>query len=1057
MRNHPLRCLVLLLLFASPPALWSQLASLVKDISPQPAAGGRSSMPLELFAFRDKLLFSATEPSSGRELWGSDGEDRGTHLLADFCPGACDSTPRILGAMATGVVGYTELGSPYDPLVQLWRSDGTRDGTSLLPTPADPVALNAGFGFEVDTAFLANVVYFSGCNQAQGCGLWRSDGTAAGTRVLAAFDDSYRAYRLTAAASKLFFLNNRTLWVSDGTPGGTRAVADLPQGARLMTALGDWAVFTAGGPDGDELWVSDGTASGTKPLTNFAAPEPFNQSFWLKAMGGKVYFVADDVLHGAEIWATDGTAAGTRQVTDISFHDPFLHQGTLDDQIGLRITDLELLGDRLVFWATDGLHGFQPWSAKGATTAPLCAGCTFTNPRVALVKVGSHILFIAVEPQHAATQVWTTDGTTPGTALLHTACAFECQNLVMDPTLFLGSGFFTVHSDQGRTEMWTSDGTASGTRLFASPSYSSPQMAALGSTVFYDGVSPDNGYGAELWASDGTPAGTRLVTDISRSNASTSIDGLTAAGHNLFFSTCINFLRRFWYTEGTDASTVEDHGSLHGCGLGLTSASVGGVMLFPYNNQLTRMSPDGSLTEITQMSSGQHINQLAVLVDRLYFVVTTQSGPPQIWRSDGTAPGTGKVVDLPAGLSVLSDLQLVGAEFWFSTLRPQPGGGMEIWRSDGTQTNTRKVADFGPDVDSDPPQFTALGSTVFFVGPDHNDHGQLWRTDGTQAGTLLVRNLDPESFFSARAEIAELTVYQGALYLIANTTDDPAPKRGLWRSDGTTDGTVLLKEFAPGAEYPAIPPPIQLRPLASGLVLVADDGVHGREIWHSDGTAAGTILLRDITPGAGGSGITGFQVAAGRVFFSADDGVHGFELWQSDGTAAGTRLVQDIAPEGASSYPASLTVAGDRLFFTADDGSTGDELWVLPLSGPACQPSSSALCLSGGRFQVKAAWRDFAGRTGAGTAVPLSGDTGYFWFFAASNVETVLKVLDGTPLNGHFWVFYGALSNVEYTLTVTDSQTGLARRYFNPSGPSPASATLPGSAPSARTTRRPAW
>ncbi len=326
-----------------------------------------------------------------------------------------------------------------------------------------------------------------------------------------------------------------------------------------------------------------------------------------------------------------------------------------------------------------------------------------------------------------------------------------------------------------------------------------------------------------------------------------------------------------------------------------------------------------------------------------------------------------------------------------------------------------------------------MGSLLYFIGSDEDGHRQLWRTDGTQAGTVMVRDLDPEGFF-ARSDISDLTAYQGTLYFIANTDDDEPPSRGLFHSDGTAAGTVLVKAFVPGVEYPDDPPPIHLRALSSGLVFAADDGVHGFELWRSDGTAAGTVLLRDVNPGSAGSGIEGFQVAGGRVFFSADDGAHGFELWQTDGTAAGTRMVQDLAPEAASSYPRALTVAEDRLFFTADDGTTGEELWVLPLTGPPCQASAAALCLSGGRFEVKASWRDFAGHTGSGHAAPLSADTGTFWFFDPANVETILKVLDGTSLNDHFWVFYGALSNVEYTLTVTDTQTGLARRYFNPSG-----------------------
>ena len=79
-------------------------------------------------------------------------------------------------------------------------------------------------------------------------------------------------------------------------------------------------------------------------------------------------------------------------------------------------------------------------------------------------------------------------------------------------------------------------------------------------------------------------------------------------------------------------------------------------------------------------------------------------------------------------------------------------------------------------------------------------------------------------------------------------------------------------------------------------------------------------------------------------------------------------------------------------------------------------------------------WTDFRGNTGVGHAVTLTDDTGYFWFFRDTNVEVVAKVLDGRPLNGHHWVFYGALSNVAYTLTVTDLATGETRTYDNPLG-----------------------
>jgi hypothetical protein len=99
----------------------------------------------------------------------------------------------------------------------------------------------------------------------------------------------------------------------------------------------------------------------------------------------------------------------------------------------------------------------------------------------------------------------------------------------------------------------------------------------------------------------------------------------------------------------------------------------------------------------------------------------------------------------------------------------------------------------------------------------------------------------------------------------------------------------------------------------------------------------------------------------------------------------------------------------------------------------ACTGDAQNLCLRD-RFRVAVSWRDFEGRTGSGIAVPLSSDTGYFWFFGSNIVEIVAKALDGRPLNGKFWFFYGALSNVEYTLTVTDTETGVTKTYENPAG-----------------------
>ncbi len=111
-------------------------------------------------------------------------------------------------------------------------------------------------------------------------------------------------------------------------------------------------------------------------------------------------------------------------------------------------------------------------------------------------------------------------------------------------------------------------------------------------------------------------------------------------------------------------------------------------------------------------------------------------------------------------------------------------------------------------------------------------------------------------------------------------------------------------------------------------------------------------------------------------------------------------------------------------------------LAVFPSRGTAqsCAPSDTRLCLQGGRFQVEVDWTVPGLGSGPGHAVPLTGDTGTFWFFSNSNIELVLKVLDGQVVNGNYWVYYGGLSDVAYRITVTDTRTTMKRTYENPAG-----------------------
>jgi len=165
--------------------------------------------------------------------------------------------------------------------------------------------------------------------------------------------------------------------------------------------------------------------------------------------------------------------------------------------------------------------------------------------------------------------------------------------------------------------------------------------------------------------------------------------------------------------------------------------------------------------------------------------------------------------------------------------------------------------------------------------------------------------------------------------------------RGLWKSDGTEAGTVLVKDINPGG----ISSIDNVLAFSGRLYFAADDGAHGRELWTSDGTPEGTAMVKDVNP-AGSGGASGLTVFQGRLAFVANDGVHGAEVWTSDGTAAGTVMAAETVPGPGSllgsGEGAFLAVSGRYLYFSATEAATGTELWAFgppPATPPTPPPA----------------------------------------------------------------------------------------------------------------------
>ncbi|HYG61097.1 MAG TPA: hypothetical protein VEL74_00830 [Thermoanaerobaculia bacterium] len=147
----------------------------------------------------------------------------------------------------------------------------------------------------------------------------------------------------------------------------------------------------------------------------------------------------------------------------------------------------------------------------------------------------------------------------------------------------------------------------------------------------------------------------------------------------------------------------------------------------------------------------------------------------------------------------------------------------------------------------------------------------------------------------------------------------------------------------------------------------------------------------------------------------------------------------DFVPPGVA-----LTATNDGGFALVTAAGLSVDLWRFDSlgqlhAGPPTEVESWASVAPepptfDGRFEARIEWTDHAGNTGEGRAISLSNDSGYFWFFGPENVEVMVKVLDGRAVNGRFWIFYEALTDVEYTLLVRDTETDEVKTYHNPAG-----------------------
>lgn len=823
-------------------------AQTVERIDVNPTVGGGAGLrPQKFLTVGGLTFFEGEDGPNGAEPWRTDGTAAGTFLLADIEPGSGGSS---MGELTAAGSALYFLAGPNQYQRRLWRSDGTVAGTRPVRDAAGTVTVTG------ELAAIGGTVLYT-TYAADQVVLMKTDGTPGGTIQVKAFGPETFVQRLTSAGSLVYFV------VSDVT--------------------------------GMRLWRSDGSDAGTVALASLCAT--CLEDVGLTASGNRLYFVASTPESGTELWVTEGVVTNTVLVRDVT-----------PGAGSTRFWEMVDAAGTLYFSTGDGTR--QLWRSDGTEAGTTMAPTALTPLR--LTALGNRVTFFP----SGSGELWVSDGTSAGTVSLANVCGPSCSiGTPVDAAGFVWVFVGTTGSTAAR--LWRSDGTPAGTLAVAqfsgpagvthiSPSPNDPLGQRAGNALYFSAYDGANGY--ELWRSAGTPATTAAVTNTV--GGPSNPRNLVASGDRLFFNaSCTLFdIECTWSTLGTAATTARVPGP-RGWDFDAATPLRGGLLFTMDSNFPGIWWSDGTAAGTRVVKEHAKSGSMTTRGDAA-FVSSSIGG---LLTTDGTAAGTRSVFDLahpapePGGRLAATD-----------TLVYASSSG--LWRTDGSAAGSFGVLGEGA--------FSMRGfgnRLYFFAQVPFTDLGLL-SSDGTVAGTRLLANTELSPGTHAPRS---LQPHGAAMYFVGANT---ATGSELWRTDGSVEGTRLVKDIRPGT---ASSKPTWLTSVGPWLFFLADDGVHGYELWRSDGTEEGTQLVRDLAPGADspfpdaadGGGVS-FGSTGTELLFAAYQQATGLELWVSDGTEAGTRLLRDLAPGPSSSSPAEFVRAGGRTYFRADDG-TGPELWTV--------------------------------------------------------------------------------------------------------------------------------
>ncbi len=847
----------------------------IKDILP----GNGSSMPMNLTPVGSTLFFTALDSTNDRDLWKTNGTNSGTTRVGNNTEYSDVTGPEKL-TNVNGTLFF--VGKTLDTDQELWKSNGTTAGTvevlDINSTPGLGGSLRDLFSYGNSLIFVADdqgarygpdVVPPSDPAFLVGAELWKSDGTASGTVLMS--DVSPGIGGSTGLAPPGFTLFNDFLYFSangtntDGTSGTD------PVGRELFRTKG----VTNAHVNVKDLQLGP---TGSDPASLVVSGPTTGSSLTL----GTLFFVASTTNEGRELYTSDGTLddAGTVLVKDIKTGPGSPNIANITPIIiNTTPAAAPTISNRVVFSADNGVDGNELWISDGTanetkmlknitpedTNTPDPDGSILAN----FVSLSSSLVVFTKEDATTGNlSLWRTDG------------------------IALNNAAGTVQIEDFLTE------TAPATAAVSAKQFRNPVL--ISSTLYF--MMGDD----ELWKTNGVDdVGTVLVHRFRPGTSGSAAQNFAqlANGKAVFSATTSDEGAEPWMTDGTPGGTAL-----------LKNLFAGSTGSYPQN-----------------FTAGAG--------DLFFFTAEESADNREIFVSDGSTTSLLKEIN-PTGTSAPENLFWNNGTLYFSARNDDTNS--ELWISNGTPAGTVLLKDLNTDsfgdmtVPSSPGGFAAIDNVVYFAATENLTGRELYKTNGTAGGTVIVKDISASAGNDSNPEemvVMPTTGVTRKLYFIASGSGGlngvQETGRELWKSDGTDAGTVVVKDIRAGAAD-AIDgsKPAYLTLMNNMLFFVADDGVNGRELWKSDGTAVGTVMVKDIRSGNLGSDPTELRNVKGKLFFLADSGVSGRELWVSDGTTAGTVLVKDFMPGIADSGIDKLAVVNNVVCFVADDGISGREIWL---------------------------------------------------------------------------------------------------------------------------------